>query len=161
MAFIFAVYHGAMLSLSGRRIICTQQAFWCLLALLLTALQPFLAVHFTQNGWEDEPGLRVRSVGEVTQFEVDAAQGQLRNFETTLYVPATAPIDGTDAFQGGLDMLLMRVGLLMPLTIAVLLFVAAVPFEAALRLAPYRSAAPPRTRPWRRMPPQAAPPPTN
>lgn len=140
-----------------RRLVIRHCMWWCLCGLLLTALQPFIATHFRRDGWEDEPGFRIRTPGSSTHFEQDNRTDRARDLETTLFVPTAASIDVPHAFHQGIDVLMALVLLLLPLTIGL---VRLLPFLAQ-RLpepVPYTSGAPPPTFPWRRLPPETAPP---
>lgn len=141
-----------------RRLIATHFASWCFAALLLCALQPFLFTHFQCDGWEDEPGFRVRNMESMALFTPDDREGHSRDLETTLYVPASAHIDVPDALQRGLDVLMALVLLLVPLTVAL----STIPMPRGLVVhhgrIPFPSGAPPPTRPWRSRPPKTAPP---
>jgi hypothetical protein len=37
------------------RLIAREIGWWGLVGVLLAALQPFIAIHFREDGWEDEP----------------------------------------------------------------------------------------------------------
>jgi len=140
-----------------RRIIAGHLAWACIASVLLLACQPFLAVHFRHDGWEDEPALRIRSVGELAQFEPDLRGGHHNELEVTLFAPTAASIDLPDALARGLDRLLALVLLGLSLTIVLLPF--AVPVERPLpQRVPASSRAPPSARAWLRLPPQTAPP---
>jgi hypothetical protein len=126
-------------------------------AILLSVLQPFLFNHFRQDGWDDEPGFRVRNVEAVALFWPDDRNDHKQELETTLYAPAGAHLDMPDALQHGLDALLAMVLLLVPLTVALPLLL-----ESAERvlsaLVPFTSGAPPPAAIWRHQPPKTAPP---
>ncbi|MDM0057077.1 hypothetical protein [Variovorax fucosicus] len=142
-----------------RRFVTRHFAGWCLAALCLAALQPLLAVHFRVDGWEDEPGLRVRGA-DVTRFEPDERSGHADTPEVTLFVPSAATIDLPHALQHGLDLLMALVGLLLPLLVALRRL--GVPWQPPLPAALIRrSRAPPLAAPWRRRPPTLAPPLSN
>jgi len=140
-----------------RRFIAKHCVWWCLFGVLLTAIQPFIAAHFRSDGWEDEPGFRIRSVGASTQFEPDDRADHPADLETTLFVSSAASIDLPNALQHGIDHLSALVLLLLPLTVLVVLIV-----EPVQRLVPEpvpnTSGAPPPTALWRRRPPETAPP---
>jgi hypothetical protein len=134
--------------------------WWCFAGVLLTVLQPFIAVHFDPDGWEDEPGINIRTATTPTEFELDddRRDPSVAAFETTLFVPSAASIDLPHALQQGLDGLMALVLLLLPLTVALV-----PPGEPRQRRSvesvPTRSGAPPPPElPWRRLPPQLAPP---
>lgn len=146
-----------MLFAGLRRFIAAHRMVWCIPALLLAALQPFLAVHFRHDGWEDEPGFRIRDVGTSTYFEPDSRAGHPTERETTLFVSSSAHIDQPDALRHGLDDLIARVLLLLPLTVALLPL--ARPIQRVLpEPVSNNSGAPPPTKLWRRRPPETAPP---
>jgi hypothetical protein len=130
---------------------------WCLAGVLLSVLQPFLFNHFRQDGWEDEPGFRLRGESTSAVFEPDSRATHGDEFETTLYAPLSAQIDHPDAFGDGLDTLLALVLLLMPLS--VVRRQACIPCHRppADRVA-FPGGAPPSAHPWRRQPPRNAPP---
>jgi hypothetical protein len=117
----------AMYCMRIRRLIAGQLAWFCAAGILLAALQPFIATHFRHDGWEDEPGFRIRGVGESTQFELDARPGHRNELEVTLFVPSAARVDAPDALQHGLDGLMALVWLLVPLTLALRPFIAPAP----------------------------------
>ena len=140
-----------------RHLIAPHYGWWCFAGLLLSALQPFLFIHFQQDGWENEPGFRVRNVEAMALFSPDDRDDHKTELETTLYVPAAARIEAPDALQHGLDGLKALVFLLVPLTVAL----HQVPAPAAQVLrepVALTSGAPPPTAPWRSLPPQTAPP---
>lgn len=125
---------------------------------LLCALQPFLFTHFQRDGWEAEPGFRVRNAGAMALFTPDDRADHKDDLETTLYAPSAAHIDVPDIFQHGLDALMALVFLLLPLTVALRQVLPPrdrVPYERV----PFTSGAPPPTLPWRSQPPKTAPPP--
>jgi hypothetical protein len=131
------------------------------LALLLIACQPFLSVHFDDDGLVAHAGLDVRSAGGPVQFLPDAdAPGPLA-FETKLFVPAAANIHLPGALLNGIAALLCLVALLVPLRVirAVLLPRLA---DAPQRGLQGRGGAPPPTRKpallWHRRWPTTAPP---
>ncbi|SDE59339.1 hypothetical protein SAMN05444679_125130 [Variovorax sp. CF079] len=140
-----------------RHFIATRCVGWCFLAVLLAAIQPFIAVHFRHDGWEDEPGFRIRSASASTQFEPDNRPDHPTDRETTLFVSSAANIDLPDALQHGINHLRARLLLLLPLTVAAVLVV-----EPAQRLVPEPvpnvSGAPPPTTLWLRRLPETAPP---
>ncbi|CAN5825184.1 hypothetical protein BH11PSE13_BH11PSE13_28440 [soil metagenome] len=125
--------------------------------MLLSALQPFLFTHFRQDGWEDEPGFRVRNVSAMAQFVPDERHDHRLELETTLYVPAGAHLDTPNAFGHGLDLLMALVALLVPLAIA-LMRVLSPPERTSRERIPHTSGAPPPTALWRTQPPPTAPP---
>lgn len=141
-----------------RRLIEPHAGWWCVLGVLLTALQPFMAVHFREDGWEDEPGFRIRAVSAVAQFEPDERPDHASSHETTVFVPSGAGIDLPNVFQHGLDGLMALVLALLPLLVALRTLAIPAPRELRERLRAIIRA-PPRTRPWRRRPPETAPPP--
>jgi hypothetical protein len=50
---------------------------------MLSVLQPFLFTHFRQDGWEDEPGFRVRNVESMALFSPDDREDHKKELETT------------------------------------------------------------------------------
>lgn len=140
-----------------RRLIVRQIGWWSVVGVLLAALQPFIAIHFREDGWEDEPGFRIRSASSTVQFEIDERPDHASSRETTVFVPAGASIDMPNVFQHGLNGLMALVLALLPLLVA--LRAVATFTEGALRErvgAVIR--APPATMLWRRSPPKTAPP---
>lgn len=146
-----------MLLARVRRFAETHHRAWCIAGILLIFLQPFIAVHFRCDGLEDEPMLRVRSASETTQFEADDRAEHPSDRETTVFAQAPASIDHPEAFSSALDMLMAMVLALLPLSVAIARL--AVPIvRAAPEHVPPHGGAPPPARPWRRLPPTAAPP---
>jgi hypothetical protein len=130
-----------------------------LAGIVLCALQPFLFTHFQRDGWEDEPGFRVRNAESMALFSADDRVGHQSDLETTLFAPAAAHLDQPEGLQRGLDALMGLVLLLLPLTVVVpgiLIPVDRVPFERV----PFTGGAPPPASPWRSQPPKTAPPQT-
>jgi hypothetical protein len=124
---------------------------------VLCALQPFLFTHFQRDGWEDEPGFRVRNAEAMALFSPDDRIDHQQDLETTLYAPTAAHLYSPDVFQHGLDALMALVLLLMPLTVAMMRIrvrIERVLFERV----PFTSGAPPPATPWRCQPPKTAPP---
>lgn len=141
-----------------RRVVATRCLWWCVAGVLLTALQPFLFTHFRQDGWEDEPGFRVRNAETMAIFSPDDREAHRKELETTLYVPAGAPIDMPEALDQGLDGLMALVGLMLPLAVA-LAWPACPPVEhIAQKPVQHTGGAPPPTPLWRTQPPPTAPP---
>jgi hypothetical protein len=138
--------------LAGSRI-----AWWLLLAIMLTALQPFIAIHFRDDGWEDEPGFRIRALSTTVQFEPDERPDHAASRETTVFVPSGASIDLPNVFQHGLDGLMGLVLAMLPLLVALRAFAQPVPCALRVRVRAVIRAPPP-TSPWRRYPPKTAPP---
>jgi hypothetical protein len=143
-----------------RRLLSTQCLAWWIGALLLSALQPFIAVHFRSDGWEDEPGFRIRPMSQTTQFEQDVRLDHAREHETTLFVSLGA---GMQSSQGFADVLGVFVALL-----ALVLAFAVPRIAPGLRLAMPprhrpcpRGGPPPPSAPWRARPPALAPPPVS
>ncbi|WP_454908545.1 hypothetical protein [Variovorax gossypii] len=132
-------------------------AWWLLVAMVLVALQPFIAIHFRDDGWEDEPGFRIRAVSATVQFEPDERPGHVASPETTVFVPSGASIDQPDAFHDGLAGLMALVLALLPLIVPL-----PVPRPPAsrgpLERLHARCRAPPPTAIWRSLPPKTAPP---
>ena len=132
-------------------------AWWCLAGVVLTLCQPFLAAHFRVDGWEDEPGFRVRA-GDMVRFEADDRADHPGDRETTLFVSPSASVDLPDALRDGIDGLMALVLLALPLSIALPAL-----RQPALRVLPERvptrsGAPPPPAAVWQRLPPQTAPP---
>jgi hypothetical protein len=139
------------------RLVATHFIGWCFAGVLLSALQPFLFTHFRQDGWEDEPGFRVRNVSAMAQFDPDERVNHRLELETTLYVPASAHLDTPHSFENGLDFLMALVSLLLPLTVS-LIGLLPPPERVSCERVPYTSGAPPPTALWRTQPPPTAPP---
>jgi hypothetical protein len=140
-----------------RRLVATHCLWWCVAGVLLTALQPFLFTHFRQDGWEDEPGFRVRNAEAMAIFSPDDRESHRKELETTLYAPAAAHIDAPDALHQGLDLLMALVGLLLPLALA-LAGATFVVERITPTPVPHTGGAPPPTVLWRTQPPPTAPP---
>lgn len=144
-----------------RRLLSTRCLVWWIGALLLSALQPFIAVHFRSDGWEDEPGFRIRPMSQTTQFEQDDRLDHARDHETTLFVPLGAGVQAAHALGDALGAFAALLALALPLAV-----LNAVP---ALRLATtppnprpcMRGGPPPPSAPWRAHPPALAPPPVS
>lgn len=140
-----------------RHLVDLQVAWWCIAFVLLAALQPFIAVHFREDGWEDEPGLRIRAASATVQFEPDERPEHASSRETTLFVPSSAGTDLPDILRHGLERLMAMVLAMLPLVVALRNFprlATCAPLgrgRAAIR-------APPLSSPWRRSPPRTAPP---
>lgn len=143
-----------------RRLLSTRCLAWWIGALLLSALQPFIAVHFRSDGWEDEPGFRIRPLSQTTQFEQDGRLEHAHEHETTLFVPLGAGMQSSHGFGDVLGALAALLALVLAL---------AVPrMETALRLAMParhrpcpRGGPPPPSAPRRARPPALAPPPVS
>lgn len=135
-------------------------AWWCLAGMMLVTMQPFIAAHFCADGLEDEPELQIRSGNEASRIEADDRSEHPDEWETTVFVPASASIDLPDAFQHGIDTFAALVLLIAPLTVA--LFQPVVRVDGAMPdKVPYLAGAPPPlAAPWLRHPPKAAPPST-
>jgi len=140
-----------------RRLAATHCLWWCFAGVVLSMLQPFLFTHFRQDGWEDEPGFRVRNVEAMALFSPDDRADHRKELETTLYVPAGAHVDTPDAFQHGIEALMALALLVLPLVVVLmrLLLPAA---RAMCERVPYTGGAPPATVLWRTQPPPTAPP---
>lgn len=125
--------------------------------MLLAAIQPFIAVHFRHDGWEDEPGFSIRSASASTQAEPDTRPNHPTDRETTLFVSSAANIDLPDALQHGINNLRARLLPLLPLMVATVPVV-----KPVQRLVPEpvrnASGARPPTTLWLRRPPETAPP---
>lgn len=132
-------------------------AGWLVFAMVLVALQPFIAIHFRDDGWEDEPGFRIRAVSATVQFEPDERPDHTASSETTVFVPSGASIDLPDVFHDGLASLMALVLSLLPL-IVLLAVLRAPSTHGLLELLQARCRAPPPTTVWRRLPPKTAPP---
>lgn len=140
-----------------RRRVAKQCLWWCLAGILLSALQPFLFNHFRSDGWEDEPGFRIRDLETVAVFSPDDRELNHEKIETTLYVPNGASIDSSQLLQQGLDLLKVMVGVMLPLAF-LLLRQTLPPKPNVPRPSRYRGGAPPPTAMWRTQPPPTAPP---
>ncbi|WP_413765374.1 hypothetical protein ACEN9J_33080 [Variovorax sp. Varisp41] len=140
-----------------RRFAEAHHRAWCFAGILLVFLQPFIAVHFCCDGIEDEPMLRVRALGETSQFEADDRENHASDRETTIFAQVPAGIDHPHALNAGLNTLLALVLALLPLALIPIR-----PIRPASRLGPAqvppRGGAPPPALPWKRRPPAAAPP---
>ncbi len=144
-----------------RRLLSTQCLAWWIGALLLSALQPFIAVHFRSDGWEDEPGFRIRPMSQTTQFERDGRSDHAREHETTLFVPQGAGMQAAHAFGDALGALLALLALALPLAVLKHL-----PTPRGTTPAPgprpcTRGGPPPPAAPWQAHPPALAPPPVS
>lgn len=144
-----------------RRHISSSLIGWCVWGILLAALQPFIATHFRHDGWEDEPGFRIRSVSATAEFEPDDRNEHSHWHETTLFVPAAASIDLPDALQHGLDRLLALVLIALPLTVLLVVQRLRATQPLRVRRVPNPSGAPPPTACWLQQPPSQAPPSTH
>jgi hypothetical protein len=146
-----------MLTLRIRRLIAKHCMGWCVLGIALAVLQPFIGAHFCQDGMENEGEFFVRSPSAVTFFEPDLRAGHRADRETTLFTASAASIDVPHALQHGIDGLMALVLVLLPLTVALLRRVQRVR-SAPVQSVPTNSGAPPAAAPWRRQPPETAPP---
>jgi hypothetical protein len=131
--------------------------WWCFSGVVLSMLQPFLFIHFRQDGWEDEPGFRVRNVEAMALFSPDDRADHKKELETTLYVSAGAHVDTPNAFQQGIETLMALVLLVLPLVVVLMRLFLPAP-RAMCERVPYTGGAPPPTAPWRTQPPTTAPP---
>ncbi|MBT2304887.1 hypothetical protein J7E70_31200 [Variovorax paradoxus] len=142
-----------------RHLVAQQCARWCLIGILLAALQPFIGAHFCEDGLENEGEFQVRSLSASVEFHPDERADHPTELETTLFVPSAASIDLPHALKHGIDGLMALVLLLLPLTLALVRLVET--FESVVpQRVPHTSGAPPPspTAPWRRLPPETAPP---
>jgi len=146
-----------MLTLRIRRLIAKHCVGWCVLGIALAVLQPFIGAHFCQDGMENEGEFFIRSPSAATFFEPDQRPGHQADRETTLFASSAASIDVPHALQQGIDGLMALVLLLLPLTVMVLLFVQRI-CSGPVQRVPNTSGAPPPAAPWRRQPPETAPP---
>lgn len=138
-----------------RRLIATHFLGWCLAGVLLSALQPFLFSHFRQDGWEDEPGFRVRNAQATALFSPDDRSAHRKELETTLYAPAGAHLE---SHLGSYHALLHDLAqLLLPLTVLAITLLFP-PERKVPKPVPHTGGAPPPAAPWRNHPPSAAPP---
>lgn len=147
-----------MNSVRRRDLIAMHSMWWGIAVVLLSALQPFLFTHFRHDGWEDEPGFRLRNVAAVAIFESDPRSDQGQQMETTLFVPVATGLNLTDELDAGLTRLMGLVLLVVPLLVR--LAVPALPLlvrRCESVLDPGGSS-PPDAAPWRTLPPQTAPP---
>ncbi|MDB5847385.1 MAG: hypothetical protein JWP29_1137, partial [Rhodoferax sp.] len=100
-------------SARSSRGIARRCVWWCAAWILLSALQPFIAVHFRGTGWEDEPGVHVRSSGESARFEYDDdddaqdAGVHPAVMETTVFVPLGVDDPGAESLSQWLDHVLI------------------------------------------------------
>ncbi len=137
------------------------QVAWCCIAfVLLAALQPFIAVHFREDGWEDEPGFRIRAASATVQFEPDERPDHASSRETTLFVPSSAGTDLPDSLRHGLERLMAIVLAMLPLVVALHGSPVRAPCAPRGRTRAVIRAPPP-TSPWRCSPPRTAPPPAS
>lgn len=146
-----------MLTLRIRRLIAKHCVGWCVLGIVLAVLQPFIGAHFCQDGLENEGEFFIRSPSAATFFEPDQRAGHRADRETTLFASSAASIDVPHALQHGIDGLMALVLLLLPLTVALLRRVESIR-SAPAQPVPNTSGAPPPAAPWRRQPPETAPP---
>jgi hypothetical protein len=144
-----------------RRLVAAHCLWWSACGILLGALQPFIATHFCQDGWEDEPAFRIRSVSASAQFEPDDRPEYPTWIETTIFVPSAASIDLPHTLQQGLDGLLALVFLALPLTIALARLPCCLLWRLVPQRVPHASGAPPPTALWLTQPPPTAPPLSN
>lgn len=140
-----------------RRLFATHCLCWCAVVVLLTAIQPFLFAHFRHDGWEDEPGFRIRNTQSIAMFGPDDRPDHAKELETTLAVPLSAQLDAPELLQQGIDCLLALIALLLPVTITLLMSLVPKFEPVAARIRP-QSGGPPATSPWRTQPPTLAPP---
>ncbi|VTU34205.1 hypothetical protein [Variovorax sp. PBL-E5] len=146
-----------MLTLRIRRLIAKHCMGWCVLGIALAVLQPFIGAHFCQDGLENEGEFFIRSPSTAAFFEPDQRAGHQADRETTLFASSAASIDVPHALQQGIDGLMALVLLLLPLTVLLLRPGQRVRSGPAQRV-PNTSGAPPPAAPWRRQPPETAPP---
>lgn len=132
--------------------------WWGAAVVLLSALQPFLFTHFRHDGWEDEPGFRVRNVAAVAIFESDPRSDHAQQLETTLYVPVATGLNLVDELDAGLGHLMGLILLLVPLLIGLAVWVLPVLTRRCEAVLDAGGASPPQATPWRTLPPQTAPP---
>lgn len=142
-----------------RRLLSTRCLAWWIGALLLSALQPFIAVHFRSDGWEDEPGFRIRPMSQTTQFEQDGRLEHAGEHETTLFVPLGANMQPSHGFGDVLGALaaLLAVALTAPRVLPALRLARVPPHPRPCT----RGGPPPPSAPWRARPPALAPPPVS
>jgi len=131
--------------------------WWCVLLVLLSAAQPFLSVHFDDDGLVPQQQLNVRSFGETAQFQPDDDAKAPMALEVTLFVPAAASIDSPLAFLSGLAAFMCLVVLMAPFTVRLARPVSPLSGTPAFEV-PTASGAPPPTALWRSRPPETAPP---
>jgi len=143
-----------------RRFAEAHHRAWCLAGILLVFLQPFIAAHFRCDGLEDEPMLRVRALGEMSQFEVDDRENHASDRETTIFAQVPAGIDHPHALDAGLGTLLALVLALLPLARVAGLEIGPIGRMGPEQVPP-RGGAPPPAFPGRRRPPATAPPSTH
>jgi len=137
--------------------IARRWAWWCALLALLSALQPFLSVHFDEDGLVERQELGIRAFGQAAQFEPDEDAVTPSAVEVRLFVPSTASIDVPLAFLSGIAAFLSLIVLMTALRVPL----AGLPASrhcVLLAKVPNTGGAPPPTLPWRNRPPETAPP---
>lgn len=131
--------------------------WWCALLVLLSGVQPFLSVHFDDDGLVPQQQLNVRAFGETAQFQTDADSKTPMALEVTLFAPAAASIDSPLLILSGLAAFMCLVMRLAPLTVWLGRRVSPLPGRPAFEV-PAANGAPPPTALWRSRPPETAPP---
>lgn len=125
--------------------------------LLVSALQPFLSVHFDVDGLVERQEMSIRAFGQAAQFQPDEDAASPSAVEVKLFVPSAASIDLPLAFFSGLAAFLSLVILAAPLRVVLADFLGVLDSAEAAPV-PNAGGAPPPTRPWRTRPPETAPP---
>ncbi|WP_213953106.1 MULTISPECIES: hypothetical protein [unclassified Variovorax] len=139
------------------RCIARQWKGWCALLLLVSALQPFLSVHFDVDGLVERQELSIRAFGQDAQFQPDEDGPGPSAVEVKLFVPSAASIDLPLAFISGLAAFLCLVILAAPLRVVLAAFLGVFDSTEAAPV-PNAGGAPPSTQLWRTRPPETAPP---
>jgi hypothetical protein len=135
-------------------------AGWCLAAMMLVTVQPFIAAHFCRDGLENEPELHIRIGNEASRVEPDERPEHPNEWETTVFVPASASIDLPDALQQAIEAFAALVLLITPLALARVQLIARVVRPAPEKVPPHAGAPPSPATPWLGHPPETAPPST-
>jgi hypothetical protein len=128
--------------------------------IMLMAMQPFIAAHFCSDGMEDEPELQIRGGNESSRSEPDDRGDHPHEWETTVFVAASANIDLPDVFQHGIDAFLALVLLIAALVVARFQLAVRVERTTPEQVPHPPRAPPPRAAPWLAHPPGTAPPST-
>lgn len=147
-----------MNSVRRRHLLAMHSMWWGMAVVLLSALQPFLFTHFRHDGWEDEPGFRVRNVAAVAIFESDPRSEPGQQLETTLFVPVATGQNLIDELDTGLAHFMSLVLLLVPLSIGLAALALPLPVRWCEAVLDAGGSSPPGAMPWRTLPPPTAPP---
>jgi hypothetical protein len=146
-----------MLTRRFSQYIARRWTWWCALLVLVSAFQPFLSVHFDEDGLVERQELSIRAFGQDAQFQPDEDATDPWAVETKLFVPSAASIDVPLAFLSGLAAFLCLVVLTAPLRVVLAGFRGLLP-EVVVAPVPNTGGAPPPTLLWRSRPPETAPP---